>query len=150
MQSWLLLPETLRRRKIFSWFAQQRIITLSSLALALSLSLNYICPAKLAASLGSSMLVVVDAWWCPFPFDTTVVDPFFRLFLREMDPLTIGHLLVTLMRFEKNSMAPSPVMSMSPYLLRVPYNPPKEKGSRGTGILKVRSERQTNGKHTHR
>jgi hypothetical protein len=26
-------------------------------------------------------------------------------------------------------MAPSPVMSLVPYLLRVPYRPPKEKGS---------------------
>jgi hypothetical protein len=33
------------------------------------------------------------------------------------------------MRFEKNSIAPSPVMSLVPYLLRVPYRPPKEKGS---------------------
>ena len=40
----------------------------------------------------------------------------------------------TLRRFEKNSMAPSPVISLVPNLLRVPYMPPKEKGSLGTGI----------------
>jgi len=46
----------------------------------------------------------------------------------------VGHLLVILIRFEKNSTAASPVMSRSPYLLRVPYNPPNENGSRGTGM----------------
>jgi hypothetical protein len=45
-----------------------------------------------------------------------------------------GHLDVTLMRFEKNSIPPSPVISMSPNLDRVPYKPPNEKGSRGTGM----------------
>ena len=69
---------------------------------------SYICPAKLALSLGPA---VISAW------------------LRFM-----GHLLVILMRLEKNSIAESPVMSMSPYLLLVPYNPPNEKGSLGTGM----------------
>jgi hypothetical protein len=41
---------------------------------------------------------------------------------------------VTLTRFEKNSIPASPVISMSPNLDRVPYRPPNEKGSRGTGM----------------
>jgi hypothetical protein len=45
-----------------------------------------------------------------------------------------GHLDEILIRFEKNDIAPSPVISISPYLLCVPYNPPKLNGSRGTGI----------------
>ena len=43
------------------------------------------------------------------------------------------HLVVILRRRVKNSSAPSPVMSCSPNLERVPSIPPKEKGSRGTG-----------------
>lgn len=41
---------------------------------------------------------------------------------------------ITFRRLVKNSMAPSEVMSQSPYLLAVPDNPPKANGSRGTGI----------------
>ena len=48
-----------------------------------------------------------------------------------------GHLLVTLMQLEKKCMAPSAVMSKSPYFDRVPYNPPNENGSRGTGSKRV-------------
>lgn len=69
----------------------------------------YMVPAKFAWSVA------------PFPFEAS-------------DGFVKGHLLVTLIRLEKNSTPPSPVMSISPYLLWVPYSPPKLKGSRGTGI----------------
>ena len=75
---------------------------------------DYIEPAKLAAS--EPPLVVSDA---------------LRLRCR-------GHLLVTLIQLEKKCMAPSAVMSKSPYFDRVSYKPPKEKGSRGTAQSKYR------------
>jgi hypothetical protein len=74
----------------------------------------YICPAKLAVSVGRGPLMV----------DTSPCG----LLLREVAGLDIGHLLVTLIRLVKNSIAPSPVISMSPYLLLVPYKPPNENG----------------------
>ena len=46
----------------------------------------------------------------------------------------MDHFVVTLRLEVKNSIAPSAVMSMSPYFDFVPYSPPNEKGSRGTGI----------------
>lgn len=50
---------------------------------------------------------------------------------RSTPPACTGmlHLVVTLRRLEKNSMAPVPVTSNEPYLLAVPYMPPNEKGS---------------------
>lgn len=73
--------------------------------------MHYILPAKLAASLldESKASDAISSWrlFALLP----LVPP-----LPTVGARTTGHLLVTLMRFEKNSMPDSPVMSMSPYL----------------------------------
>ena len=62
-----------------------------------------------------------------------------RLVKNSIDPTAERH-QVSLMRGHDWEISdiildlPSPVMSMSPYFDLVPYNPPNEKGSLGTGI----------------
>ncbi len=57
------------------------------------------------------------------------------------------HLAVILRRCVQNSTKPSPVISISPYLLLVPYNPPNENGSLRHKINKILSWIATTASH---
>mmetsp|Transcript_27320 Transcript_27320/g.42924 ORF Transcript_27320/g.42924 Transcript_27320/m.42924 type:complete len:134 (+) Transcript_27320:69-470(+) len=92
-------------------------VALQSYVVHSQLSKPYILPAKLAWSVPP--FIIAPPSCTPTTYSGTV---------------GLGHLLVILIRLVKNSIAPSPVISMSPYLDLVPYNPPNEKGSLGTGI----------------